>query len=217
MAKNPGNPNDPETRERAARVQAHSSTPDPSERPGVVPTSGPTVYVEGGSVGQNPYTDPPPMAQRKFYEDPRPLDQATDAQVLQGRGAPPYDPAHEPRQRPWNPDRFPDQAAAPRPADTPSDGAGVLDYTLAMLIALPHDEQERILAEARKADTSGRPPEYTTQPAQPPQRPAASPQPLPSPPPYRPGEAHPGTPGGVGRMDKAHEGTVLSHTDEDEK
>ncbi|HEV8502932.1 MAG TPA: hypothetical protein VGR63_15260 [Casimicrobiaceae bacterium] len=133
---------------------------DPGARPGVVPTGGPLVFQEGGEIGQNPYTDPPTMAHRRFYEDPMPRGEASEQQVLQGRGAPAPYPT-EALDRPWAPRRFPDQLETMRPNDTPQPGwieaNGAL--TLAQFAALPRQEQDRILGEMRNASI-GRPPEY---------------------------------------------------------
>jgi hypothetical protein len=124
-----------------------------------VPTSGPLVQGEGADKGQNPYTDPPPMARRRFYEDPRPLNQATEEQVLQGRGAPPkYPPDDLNPSREWNPRRYPDQAQSQRPADSPQP-TPTESMTVAELLRLPQGEQDRILQEARQGPPSG-PPQY---------------------------------------------------------
>jgi hypothetical protein len=124
-----------------------------------VPTSGPLVQSEGADRGQNPYTDPPPMARRRFYEDPRPLNQATEEQVLQGRGAPPrYPPDDLNPSREWNPRKYPDQAQSQRPADSPQPTAAE-SLTVAELLRLPQGEQDRILQEARQGPPSG-PPQY---------------------------------------------------------
>jgi hypothetical protein len=126
---------------------------------GVVPTSGPPVYNPQGEVGQNPYTDPPSMARRRFYEDPVPRSEATEQQVLQGRGAPPPYPADEPAQsKAWDPKRYPEQMQTPRPDDSPQPTEGE-NLTVAQLLAKPREEQDRILEAARKGPPSG-PPQY---------------------------------------------------------
>jgi hypothetical protein len=125
----------------------------------VVPVHGP--LVEGPAVGQNPYTDPPPMNRRRFLEDPVPRGDATEAQVLQGRGAPPPYPADAKAERRWDPRRYPDQMDVPRPSDSPQPSEWESsNLTLAQLIALPQEEQERILREARESSSIGRVPEY---------------------------------------------------------
>jgi hypothetical protein len=133
---------------------------DRNVRAGVVPTSGPLVSQEGGEIGQNPYTDPPTMAHRRFYEDPVPRGAASEQQVLQGRGAPPPYPT-EALDRPWDPRRYPDQLETMRPADSPQPSwievNGAL--TLAQFAALPQQEQDRIMGELRNTSI-GKPPEY---------------------------------------------------------
>lgn len=127
-------------------------------QPNVVPTSGPTVEAEG-LIGQNPYTDPPPLARRRFYEDPRPIGQASEEQVLQGRGAPAYYPPDAPNpSREWNPRRYRDQAETPRPADSPQPSdPRAAQMTVEQLARLPEDEQEDILAAARETAGVGAP------------------------------------------------------------
>lgn len=128
-------------------------------KPGVVPTSGAAVFNAGGEVGQNPYTDPPSMARRRFYEDPVPRSEATEQQVLQGRGAPPPYPADEPAvSKAWDPKRYQEQMQAPRPDDSPQPTEGE-NLTVAQLLAKPREEQDRILEAARKGPPSG-PPQY---------------------------------------------------------
>lgn len=124
-----------------------------------VPTEGP--LVTGPAVGENPYTDPPPMTRRRFYEDPVPRSEASAEQVLQGRGAPPPYPADAGHDRQWDPRRYEDQMDVPRPSDSPQPSEWEASrLTLAELIALPQQEQERILGEARKQGSIGRVPEY---------------------------------------------------------
>ena len=109
-----------EEQSRPGAGERHYS-PSPQDREGragVVPTSGPRVYQEGGEIGQNPYTDPPTMAHRRFYEDPVPAHAASEQQVLQGRGAPAPYPT-EAVDRPWDPKRYPDQLETMRPVDSP--------------------------------------------------------------------------------------------------
>jgi len=143
----------------AAAKQETQMRPAPGERrpgggvqPGVVPTSGP--LVEGtGVVGQHPYTDPPPMARRRFYEDPVPVGQATEQQVLQGRGAPPPYPPDAQFDRAWDPRRYPDQAATMRPSDSPTPTEAEArggSFTFGQFMALPIEEQDRLLGEARQ-------------------------------------------------------------------
>lgn len=105
-----------------------------------------------GLVGQNPYTDPPPMERRRFYEDPQPPNEASEQQVLQGRGEPAPYPADEPYERGWQPERYPDQQSAQRPEDSAqpsvaeSLGSGM---TLARLFALPREQQDTIIEQLR--------------------------------------------------------------------
>jgi hypothetical protein len=142
---------------QAAAKQETQSRPAPGERrfdgtlqPGVVPTSGATV--ENTGLGQHAYTEPPPMARRRFYEDPRPVGAASEQQVLQGRGAPPPYPPDAQADRMWEPRRYPDQAATLRPSDTPqpseAEASGAM--TFANFLALPIEQQDKLLAEGRK-------------------------------------------------------------------
>jgi hypothetical protein len=125
---------------------------DTELRPNEVPTEGPRVSGEN-VIGQNPYTDPPPLARQRFYEDPKPIADATEEQVLQGRGAPAYYPPDAPYpSRVWNPRRYPDQAETPRPADTPQPtDARAASMTVEQLVRLPDDEQQKILDSARES------------------------------------------------------------------
>lgn len=152
--------------EKEQDKQAPPTPPAAAQQPsgeapkaGVVPTSGPAVFNAGGEVGQNPYTNPPSMARRRFYEDPVPRSEATEQQVLQGRGAPPPYPADEPPvSKAWDPKRYPEQMQAPRPEDSPQPTEGE-SLTVAQLLARPREEQDRILEAARKGPPSG-PPQY---------------------------------------------------------
>lgn len=81
------------------------------------------------TIGQHPYTDPPPIEQRKFHEDPRPPGDALFTQVMQGRGAPAPRPGHE----------YEQQAVA-RPEDTPSVTEVSPNMTVAELLLLPPEE-----------------------------------------------------------------------------
>jgi hypothetical protein len=120
-------------------------------------------------VGQHPYTDPPPMHRRRFAEDPVPLSDAGEQQVLQGRGNPAPYPTDD-QGRAWQPDRYPDQAAMPRPLDTPQPsqaeamGSGL---TFAQFLAFPPDQQDRLLAEgrARQAGSPQAPMQATAAPS----------------------------------------------------
>jgi len=146
-----------DARRRADAAQRTQSRPGPGE----VPTGGRLVEAEG-YVGQQPYTDPPPMALRRFYEDPKPPGAATEQQVLQGRGAPAPYPPLEPPQREWNPRRFPDQMDVPRPADSaqPNEYEANTTMTLAQFLALPREQQDKILSQAREHPSLGQAPEY---------------------------------------------------------
>jgi hypothetical protein len=150
---------------RAAAIkQETQSRPAPGERrgdgtlePGVVPTSGPTVEDTG--LGHHPYTDPPPLQRRRFYEDPRPVGAASEQQVLQGRGAPPPYPPDAQFDRAWDPRRYPDQAGTMRPSDTPqpseAEASGAM--TFANFLALPVEQQDKLLAEGRKGFPHAKP------------------------------------------------------------
>jgi hypothetical protein len=102
--------------------------------------------------GQNPYTDPPPMSRRRFYEDPVPLYAATEQQVLQGRGQPAPYPADAAPERAWSPNRYEDQKAMPRPADSPQPSEyESRDFTVAELLSLPRHQQDKILEDMRRS------------------------------------------------------------------
>lgn len=132
-------------------------------KPGVVPTEGPLVAADE-LVGQNPYTDPPPMARRRFYEDPKPPGGASEQQVLQGRGAPPPYPPDDIEARVWNPRRYSNQMEAMRPADSkqPSEYEAS-NLSLAQFLALPQEQQDKILSEAKEGRSVGVVPEYKPQ------------------------------------------------------
>jgi len=136
-------------------------------------------------VGQYPYTQPPPIEQRRFHEDPKPWDAALFTQIMQGRGAPPPRPGYEHQQR-----------AVGRPDDTPSDLAVSGGMTVAELLAMPAEEaqqaidalreqaaalaeQRRILAEELQPDEPAPAPEppAPTPPPPPPQTPPPQPSP----------------------------------------
>lgn len=90
-------------------------------------------------VGQNPYTDPPPIEHRRFAEDPVPPGEASFQQIMQGRGAPAPRPGFEH-----------EQIAVERPPDTPPDAALISPaMTVADLLALPTEQQEAALEQLR--------------------------------------------------------------------
>ena len=83
-------------------------------------------------VGQNPYTDPPPVADRRFYEDPVPKSAADFATIMQGRGAPAPRPGHEDEQ----------QAVARPPDSPPEDPAAVAEAQAERVAALEAQVQQ---------------------------------------------------------------------------
>jgi hypothetical protein len=110
-------------------------------------------------TGQNPYTDPPPLSRRRFYEDPKPPTDASEEQVLQGRGAPAYYPPDAPPSRPWNPRLYHDQADTPRPEDSKAPEPRAAQMTVEQLVRLPQEEQEKVLQSARESG-GWQPPEF---------------------------------------------------------
>ena len=86
-------------------------------------------------TGPNPYTDPPPIEQRRFYEDPIPPENASFAQVMQGRGAPAPRAGYEHEQQ-----------EAARPEDSKPDVSVSPGTTVAELLAMPADQQTAALA-----------------------------------------------------------------------
>lgn len=84
------------------------------------------------AVGQNPYTDPPPIADRRFHEDPVPKSSADFATIMQGRGAPAPRPGHEDEQ----------QAVGRPPDSPPEDPAAVADAQARRAAALAAQAQQ---------------------------------------------------------------------------
>jgi hypothetical protein len=118
--------------------------------------------ARAAAIKQETQSRPAPRERRgdgRFYEDPRPVGAASEQQVLQGRGAPPPYPPDAQFDRAWDPRRYPDQAGTMRPSDTPqpseAEASGAM--TFANFLALPVEQQDKLLAEGRKGFPHAKP------------------------------------------------------------
>lgn len=98
------------------------------------------------NVGQNPYTDPPPIEQRRFHEDPVPQSDADFRQIMQGRGAPAPRPGYEHEQQ-----------AVGRPEDTPNEDPAEVAQDQADRVKALQQQQEQLREELKQEPSA--PPE----------------------------------------------------------